>query len=302
MQNIRVLTSLLLSLTASALVAQNTPPPAPPTTPPPPTPAATPAVPAEPVDMKAVSYIIGADLGQKLRTSSVDASLESLTAGLKDAFAGAEPKYSQEEQQKIMTAFQTELRGKMEKRQAELAIKNTKLSEDFLAENRKKAGITTTASGLQYQVIKEGSGPKPVATDKVKAIYKGELISGTVFDDSHGQPREFSVNGVVQGWQEALPLMATGSKWKLFVPPALGYGPVQRGPVIEPNSVLVFEIELVEVTKAPTAVTPPVSMSPPGSAPANPSVPPRKPIVAVSPPISIPPLNQEPKADDKKKE
>ncbi|MEI6604790.1 MAG: FKBP-type peptidyl-prolyl cis-trans isomerase [Verrucomicrobiota bacterium] len=308
MHNTRVITSLLLSLSASALVAQNTPPPAPPMPATPPA-AATPAAPAEPVDMQAVSYIIGADLGQKLKTSSVDASLEQLSAGLKDALAGAEPKYSQEEQQKIMTAFQSELRGKMEKKQAALAIKNTKLAEDFLAENGKKPGVITTASGLQYQVIKEGNGPKPVATDKVKAIYKGQLISGTVFDDSKGQPREFPVNGVVPGWQEALPMMATGSQWKLFVPPALGYGPAQRGPVIEPNSVLIFEIELVEITKAPVAVTPPVSMTPPGGtpgAPATPGTPPRKPIVAVSPPISIPPLNKEnssaPKPDGKKKE
>ena len=203
-----------------------------------------------------------------------------------------------------MTAFQTELRGKMEKKQAELATKNTKLAEEFLAENGKKQGVVTTPSGLQYQVIKDGSGPKPGAGDKVKAIYKGQLISGTVFDDSHGRPREFPVNGVVQGWQEALPLMATGAKWKLFVPPALGYGAVQRGPVIEPNSVLVFEIELVEISKATVAVTPPVSVVPAGAAPASPGTPPRKPIVAVSPPISIPPLDKEagaaPKADDKK--
>ncbi|KAB2638110.1 MAG: FKBP-type peptidyl-prolyl cis-trans isomerase [Verrucomicrobia bacterium] len=291
MHNIRVLTSLLLSVSASALLAQNTPPP-----------AASPAVPAEPVDMQAVSYIIGADLGQKLKTNHVEANLEKLSAGLKEALAGTEPKYSQEEQQKIMTAFQAELRAKMEKKSAELAIKNTKIAEDFLAENGKKTGVITTASGLQYQVIKEGSGPKPVATDKVKATYKGQLISGTVFDDSHGQPREFPVNGVVPGWQEALPLMATGSKWKLFVPPALGYGPTQRGPVIEPNSVLIFEIELVEISTAPSAVTPPVSMNPAGSATAMPGTPPRKPVVAVSPPISIPPASQAPKADAKKPE
>jgi len=253
-----------------------------------------------------VSYIIGADLGQKLRTNSVEASLDNLIAGVKDAFAGAEPKYSQEEQQKIMTAFQSELRVKTEKKQAELAKKNTKLAEEFLAENGKKEGVITTASGLQYQVIKEGDGPKPGASDKVKAIYKGQLITGTVFDDSHGQPREFPVNGVVPGWQEALPMMATGSKWKLFVPPALGYGAMQRGPVIEPNSVLVFEMELVEVSKAPVAVTPPVAITPPGATPVNPSAPPRKPTVAVTPPISISPPKKEggnpPKTDEKKKD
>lgn len=286
MQKIRVLTNLCLFLSGSALLAQGTPPAAPAA------PANAPA-PADPVDMKVVSYIIGADLGQKLRTNSVDASLDNLIAGIKDALAGAEPKYSQEEQQKIMTAFQNELRGKMEKQQAELSKKNTKLAEDFLAENGKKQGVITTASGLQYQVIKEGNGPKPGAKDKVKAIYKGQLINGTVFDDSRGQPREFPVSGVVQGWQEALPLMATGSKWKLFVPPGLGYGAMQRGPVIEPSSVLIFEIELVEITKVPVAVTPPISITPSGAAPLNPNAPPKKPAVAVTPPISIPPLKKE---------
>ena len=301
MHKIRVLTSLLLSLSGSALLAQGTPPPAPPAPANPPAPA-----PAEPVDMKVVSYIIGADLGLKLRTNSVEASLDNLIAGIKDALGGAEPKCSQEEQQKIMTAFQNELRVKMEKKQAELAKKNIKLSEEFLAENGKKNGVITTASGLQYEVIKEGNGPKPSASDKVKAIYKGQLINGTVFDDSRGQPREFPVSGVVQGWQEALPMMATGSKWKLYVPPSLGYGATPRGPVIEPNSVLVFEIELVEISKAPVAVTPPVTGTPSGAAPVNPNAPPRKPTVAVTPPISISPPEKvgddAPKTNEKKKE
>jgi len=294
MHKIRVVTGLLLSLSGGLLVAQSS------------TPANSPPPPAGPVDMKAVSYIIGADLGQKLKTNSVEADLELIGAGIKDAFVGAEPKFSQEEQQKIMTAFQTELRGKTEKKQAELAGKNTKLSEQFLAENSKKEGVITTASGLHYQVIKAGKGSKPGSSDKVKAIYKGQLISGTVFDDSHGQSREFPVSGVVPGWVEALQLMNTGSKWKLFVPPTLGYGAVQRGPVIEPNSVLIFEIELVEIIQAAVAVTPPVTLTPPGSAPVTPGVPPRKPIIAVSPPIAIPPLNPEgdkaPKGDIKKKE
>lgn len=297
MHKTRVLISLLLSLSGSALFAQDTPPPAAPA-------PVTPPAPAEPVDMNAVSYIIGADLGLKLKTNNVEASLDSLIAGIKDALAGAAAKYSPEEQQKIMTAFQGELRIKTEKKQAELATKNTKLSEEFLAENTKKDGVITTASGLQYQVIKEGKGPKPSASDKVKAIYKGQLITGTVFDDSLGQPREFPVSGVVKGWQEALPMMATGSKWKLFVPPSLGYGAMQRGPVIEPNSVLVFEIEVVEISKPTTAVTPPLSVTPSGSALANPSTPPRKPTVAVTPPVSIPPLKKAgddaPKASEKK--
>jgi FKBP-type peptidyl-prolyl cis-trans isomerase FklB len=282
-----VLTPLVLTLGGGTLLAQDTPPPAPPA---PANPAPAPA-PAEPVDMDAVSHIIGADLGRRLRTSEVPANMEVLIAALKEAFAGGEPKYTPDEEQKIMTAFQNELRARMEKKQAELAEKNAKIAADFLAENAKKEGVVTTPSGLQYQVIKEGTGPKPTAADKVKAIYKGELINGTVFDDSKGQPREFPVAGVVKGWQEALPLMATGSKWKLFVPPALGYGAMQRGPVIEPNSVLVFEIELVDVSKATAVTSPPVAL-PTRPTPATPGTPPRKPATAVTPPIAVPPPNK----------
>jgi FKBP-type peptidyl-prolyl cis-trans isomerase FklB len=298
MNKIRILTSLLLFLGGSTLFAQDNPPPAPPA-------PANPPAPVDPVDMKSVSYIIGADLGQRLGANGIDVSLDNLIAGIKDALAGTKPKYSQEEQQKIMTAFQNELRTKMEKKQAELAKKNTTLSEEFLAENGKKDGVVTTASGLQYQVIKQGDGQKPSANDKVKVIYKGLLINGTVFDDSRGQPREFSVSGVVKGWQEALPLMTAGSKWKLFVPPGIGYGATQRGPAIEPNSVLIFEIELVEITKAPFAVTPPLSLTPADAPPVNPNTPPKQPNVAVSPPVSVPPLKKEggdaPKTNAKKK-
>ncbi|MEI6537165.1 MAG: FKBP-type peptidyl-prolyl cis-trans isomerase N-terminal domain-containing protein, partial [Verrucomicrobiaceae bacterium] len=149
MKKILILTNLILSLGGSALPAQNAPAPAPAA----PVPV-TPSAPAEPVDMNAVSYIIGSDLGQKLRTSGVEANMDTLFAGIKDGASGAQPKYTQEEQQKFMNAFQLDLRGKMEKKQAELAAKNSKLSEEFLAENRKKEGVVTTASGLQYQVIK----------------------------------------------------------------------------------------------------------------------------------------------------
>ena len=321
MNKIPVLTNLLVSLSGSVLFAQAPPPAATPplATPPPlaaPPVATTPAEPAEPIDMKIVGYLIGADLGQKLHINGVEVNLDDVVAGIKDGLTGTELKYPLEQRQKIMTAFQNDLRAKVEKKQAELAKKNAKLSEDFLAENGKHQGIVTTASGLQYQIIKEGDGPKPAATDKVKAIYKGELTNGTVFDDSHGQPREFPLASVVKGWQEALPLMPTGSKWKLFIPPSLGYGPLQRGPVIEPNSVLVFDIELVEVIKGPppgtltpgmpAAGTPPVGVIPPGVVPVNPNVPPRKPVVAVTPPVSISPSNKDdapaPKPDDKKKE
>jgi FKBP-type peptidyl-prolyl cis-trans isomerase FklB len=123
--------------------------------------------------------------------------------------------------------------------------------EKFLEENKKKAGVTTTASGLQYEVIKTGDGPKPTATDKVKTHYHGTLTNGTVFDSSvdRGEPVEFPVNGVIKGWTEALQLMPVGSKWKLFVPYSLAYGERAAGPQIPAYSAFVFEVELLEIVK-----------------------------------------------------
>jgi FKBP-type peptidyl-prolyl cis-trans isomerase FklB len=128
---------------------------------------------------------------------------------------------------------------------------NHKAGEAFLAENKTKPGVVTTASGLQYQVIKEGTGPKPLPTDKVKCHYHGTLIDGTVFDSSvdRGQPVDFPVTGVIQGWVEALQLMPVGSKWKLFLPAHLAYGDNAAGPKITPGSTLIFDVELLEIVK-----------------------------------------------------
>ncbi|GAC1454389.1 MAG: FKBP-type peptidyl-prolyl cis-trans isomerase [Chitinophagaceae bacterium] len=128
---------------------------------------------------------------------------------------------------------------------------NHKAGEAFLAENKTKPGVVTTASGLQYQVLKEGTGPKPLPTDKVKCHYHGTLRDGTVFDSSvdRGQPVDFPVTGVIQGWVEALQLMPVGSKWKLFLPPNLAYGDNAAGPKITPGSTLIFDVELLEIVK-----------------------------------------------------
>ena len=139
----------------------------------------------------------------------------------------------------------------IEKAKAEKAAAAKKQGEAFLAENKTKPGVVTTASGLQYLVLKEGTGPKPVVTDKVRCDYEGRLIDGTVFDSSakSGKPIEFPVNGVIKGWTEALQLMNTGSKWRLFVPSDLAYGDQQPSPEIKPGSTLIFDVELVEVVK-----------------------------------------------------
>src|SRR5450432_2134292 len=139
----------------------------------------------------------------------------------------------------------------LEKAKAEKAAAAKKQGVTFLAENKSKPGVVTTASGLQYIVLKEGTGPKPAATDKVKCDYEGKLIDGTVFDSStkQGHPIEFTVNGVIKGWTEALQLMNTGSKWRLFIPSDLAYGDQPMGPDIKPGSTLIFDVELVEIVK-----------------------------------------------------
>jgi FKBP-type peptidyl-prolyl cis-trans isomerase FklB len=139
----------------------------------------------------------------------------------------------------------------IEKAKTEKASVAKKQGQEFMAENKTKPGVVTTASGLQYIVLKEGTGPKPILTDKVKCDYEGKLLDGTVFDSSikSGKPVEFNVNGVIKGWTEALQLMNTGSKWRLFVPSDLAYGDQQAGPDIKPGSTLIFDVELLEIVK-----------------------------------------------------
>jgi FKBP-type peptidyl-prolyl cis-trans isomerase FklB len=137
----------------------------------------------------------------------------------------------------------------MQKARAEKASGNKKQGEEFLAANKTKPGVVSTASGLQYVVLKDGTGPKPGPTDKVKVHYRGTLIDGQEFDSDKGQPIELSVNGVIPGWTEALQLMSVGSKWKLFIPSNLAYGDQQAGPLIAPGSTLIFDVELVDIVK-----------------------------------------------------
>jgi FKBP-type peptidyl-prolyl cis-trans isomerase FklB len=141
--------------------------------------------------------------------------------------------------------------GYVQKAKAEKATGNKKIGEDFLATNKNKPGVITLPSGLQYMVIREGTGPKPAITDKIKCHYHGTLIDGRVFDSSvdRGQPVDLEVNHVIPGWTEALQLMSVGSKWKLFVPSNLAYGDQQAGPMIGPGSTLIFDVELLEIVK-----------------------------------------------------
>jgi FKBP-type peptidyl-prolyl cis-trans isomerase len=193
-----------------------------------------------------------------------------LAAGVKDGLSGANPLLTPEEVRTVMTEFTKDMREKAATASKEAADKNTKEGEKFLAENKTKAGVKTTASGLQYVVEKEGSGAAPKETDTVVVNYRGTLLDGTEFDSSYqrGEPATFPVNRVIKGWTEALQLMKPGGKYKLFIPSSLAYGPGGAGGDIGPNATLIFEVELLNVK--PAEATPP-GASPAAAASASPS-------------------------------
>jgi FKBP-type peptidyl-prolyl cis-trans isomerase FklB len=192
-----------------------------------------------------VSYIIGMDIGNNLKKQSIDVDPNILAKGVKDALSGAKSLLAEKEIQETMGAFQKEMMVKKE----EVGKQNKKEGETFLAENKKKEGVKTSPSGLQYKVIKAGSGKKPKSTDTVTVHYRGTLINGTEFDSSYkrGQSVSFQVSGVIPGWTEALQLMEEGAKWQLFIPSNLAYGERGAGGVIGPNATLIFEVELVSI-------------------------------------------------------
>lgn len=197
------------------------------------------------------SYMIGLDIGGSLKGLNTEIDYSALLWGIQDILKDREHLLSDSALMEIKQEFNREMQSKHMAKMKTDGEKNTKGGETFLAENKKKKGVITTASGLQYSVIKEGNGPKPTPTDVVKVHYAGTLIDGKEFDSSikRGQPVEFPVNGVIPGWTEALQLMKTGSKYKLVIPPALGYGDRGAGPDIGPNAVLVFEVELLDIVK-----------------------------------------------------
>jgi FKBP-type peptidyl-prolyl cis-trans isomerase FklB len=196
-----------------------------------------------------VSYIIGLDVGSRLKSQSIDVDQSIFARGLKDGIAGNKPFLSEEEIRATMTSFNEELKKKHDEEVKKTAAKNKEEGEKFLAENKKKEGVVTLPDGLQYKIIKEGDGPKPKETDTVTVNYVGKLVNGTEFDSSvkRGQPATFPVNGVIAGWKEALPMMKVGSKWELFIPPQLAYGEKGAGAVIGPDSTLIFEVELLSI-------------------------------------------------------
>lgn len=204
------------------------------------------------------SYCIGLNIGRDLKQQGLDLAIAKLAAGIVDGIRGNKPQLTDQEIRSVMEEFGKE---HSEKRVAEFkaaAEKNIKEGEAFLAENKKKPGVITTKSGLQYKILKEGKGEKPAKTDVVTTHYVGTLLDGSEFDSSvkRGEPASFPLTGVIAGWTEALQLMPVGSKWRLFVPASLAYGAEGREPVIGPNSTLVFEVELLKIGE-PEETAPP---------------------------------------------
>ncbi|HET9182993.1 MAG TPA: FKBP-type peptidyl-prolyl cis-trans isomerase [Candidatus Angelobacter sp.] len=196
------------------------------------------------------SYALGMNVGASLRRQGVDIDPAIFAQGMKDAMAGNKTLITEEEGRAALIQLQSEVQSQAAFRKKTLADANKKEGDAFLAANKAKPGVVTLPSGLQYKILKEGTGPKPTTTDTVKCNYKGTLVDGTEFDSSekHGGPATFPVNGVIKGWTEALQLMPVGSKWQLVIPPDLAYGDRGApGGQIGPNATLVFEVELLSI-------------------------------------------------------
>jgi FKBP-type peptidyl-prolyl cis-trans isomerase FklB len=195
------------------------------------------------------SYSFGVDVATRLKQQGIDLDIRALNQGITDAYTGSELALNDEDRLQAKTEFQTQLQEALIKKQASTAEENLATGKTFLAENAKKPGVVTTDSGLQYKILTTGDGKQPKDTDTVTTHYKGTLIDGREFDSSYkrDKPASFPVKGVIKGWTEALQLMHVGDKWQLFIPSELAYGATKRSELIEANSTLVFEIELLGI-------------------------------------------------------
>ncbi|MDQ1407633.1 MAG: FKBP-type peptidyl-prolyl cis-trans isomerase FklB [Acidobacteriaceae bacterium] len=255
-------------LTSVNLRAQDTPAPKTQTTPAAKTPGTTPAKPRTatgtrtPLTLKTekdkVSYAIGVNIGKSMRKDTVDIDPAIFSRGMKDALAGGKLLLTDDEMKAALTKLQTDLRAKQEEAMQKTGEINKKAGDDFLAQNKTKPGVVALPDGLQYKILKEGTGPKPTANDSVVCNYRGTLLDGTEFDSSYkrGQPATFPVSGVIKGWTEAVQLMPVGSKWQLFLPADLAYGNRGAGQDIGPNATLIFEVELLSIQNKAAAQAP----------------------------------------------
>jgi len=202
----------------------------------------------ETLEQKA-SYSFGVDFAKRLKQQGINLDISALNQGITDQATGKKLALEEGEMNQSKAEYTEQLRAKLVAEQQQLAAKNLETGKQFLAENAKKEGVETTASGLQYKVIKSGDGPAPQADDTVTTHYRGTLIDGREFDSSYsrGQPASFPVKGVIKGWTEALQLMKVGDKWELYIPSDLAYGATQRSELIQANSTLVFELELLGI-------------------------------------------------------
>jgi FKBP-type peptidyl-prolyl cis-trans isomerase FklB len=199
-----------------------------------------------------------------MKRDGVEVDQKLFLEALKQGLSGEKSLLSQQEIQETMDKFSRDLTAKRQEAHRKLAQKNKEEGEKFLAANQKEKGVVTEKNGLQYQVLTPGKGKKPGPTDLITVHYKGTLIDGSEFDSSYqrGEPVTFQLNRVIRGWQEALPNMKEGAKWKLFIPAKLAYGPMGQGPKVGPNATLIFEVELLKVEPAPPAKSGGVKVTP----------------------------------------
>jgi FKBP-type peptidyl-prolyl cis-trans isomerase len=211
----------------------------------------------QPIELKTdeqkLSYAMGLDLGEYFKSLEDKFDLGVLQQGINDGYNGNKPLLSADDAAAIQQAFAKRQQEKQIQKSVEMVKKNRKAAEDFLKANKAKEGVVETKSGLQYKIVTKGKGAKPVPTDTVKVQYKGSLLDGKEFDSSYkrNEPAEFQVNQVIAGWQEALPLMEAGATYELYIPPDLAYGDRGAPPVIEPGSMLIFQVELLEIQQQP---------------------------------------------------
>ena len=211
--------------------------------------AAAPATAALTTDKQKDSYAVGLNIGRGLKKQPVELDPPSVARGIKDALSGSEPLLTDAEVDTALKQLQAEVQKQQDADMAKAGEANMKEGEEFLAANKTKDGVVTLPSGLQYKIVTVGTGAKPTPSDTVVCNYRGTFINGTEFDSSYkrGQPASFPVGGVIKGWTEALQLMPVGSKWQLFVPPDLAYGPRGACGAIGPNQTLIFDVELVSI-------------------------------------------------------
>ena len=194
------------------------------------------------------SYAVGMNVGQQLKREEAEVDVNLLAQAIKDVYADQETRLTEQEVMTVFQEYQQQMMEKQQQARAAAGETNKAEGEKFLAENAKKEGVVTLPSGLQYKVLTAGTGPKPTAEDTVTVHYRGTLIDGTEFDSSYQRnaPVSFPLGNVIPGWTEGLQLMEEGSKWELYIPSDLAYGPGGSGPVIGPNATLIFEVELLK--------------------------------------------------------